>query len=831
MSKLNDFQWRAEELDKLKVSEYKYVNIQIDSDYQWGSGWTSEQEQRFINEVYPKLREAGYSINAPTMTGACNTLSVKGDEHTDIYMHPMNFTGYAKVEDIEKLEALLSSCKCIDNVNIIRKDDCYDLSDHNYRKLIAAHAKEIMACLDEKDSKYDVGFDFAKKHRIPRIGDKMGLSSFDVDFSAVEMVFETAKNLGYFEERSRLVTQNTAQINNVDAPVAVPLYKKDITTARNNGEVELYRQSLNYNKACAKDIDKAIHNYYTYNNLDARAAFNELSDKYDTERITHIVAAHIANHDYDERYHKDVVDWAKNKMSEFTPLFIDKSNDYRLTAHAVLIDGFAQKCIENDELEATNELFKGSCFYEEIIYGEDDKGIYVNFTGVFLDKVYNEFAYRTGLYEDCKIENYDTLLNDSDATLSLYMNVYESDAISVTLSLQSEMYGYKDYDVPLNKGEEKALISLAEEYASKENTSLAVLMAEAKSAYGNEINSHNFINDAEKMRDFPLMSKEDFLASYSYLTDAEYNNTLELYQEKYLDILNTMGYKLIQNENGEYSVYDVHYGEFLKAENGNTLILDNAGHLFNALYETFDENYLAELAFDYTDYGIGDDAPSNFMNWIDFASKCIDGNCTADEKALYEAHKNDLDAIFVMGGGYDKIDLDKVYALSEEKGAWKGIDPEYNEKLFIETLAAMKISLTNSENGINLYDNELNEHFDDDGEICCFSSAGDIFERLDSYISDYFIGYMSSEFRENNMSGEMPSSCEEWANYGIHCQYGTPHEQEFFKAHEKDIEMINLIANDFEEIDLQKAVEITEKSREDQKHTPNKKKNDYTDRE
>lgn len=500
---------------------------------------------------------------------------------------------------------------------------------------------------------------------------------------------------------------------------------------------------------------------------------------------------------------------------------------------ATLLEGFKayEKELSENQLEAANELFKGSRFYEEIIYGEDDKGIYVNFTGEFLDKVYNEFAYRTGLYEDCKIENYDTLLNDSDATLSLYMNVYESDAISVTLSLQSEMYGYKDYDVPLNKGEEKALISLAEEYASKENTSLAVLMAEAKSAYGNEINSHNFINDAEKMRDFPLMSKEDFLASYSYLTDAEYNNTLELYQEKYLDILNTMGYKLIQNENGEYSVYDVHYGEFLKAENGNTLILDNAGHLFNALYETFDENYLAELAFDYTDYGIGDDAPSNFMNWIDFASKCIDGNCTADEKALYEAHKNDLDAIFVMGGGYDKIDLDKVYDLSEEKGAWKGIDPEYNEKLFIETLAAMKISLTNSENGINLYDNELNEHFDDDGEICCFSSAGDIFERLDSYISDYFIGYMSSEFRENNMSGEMPSSCEEWANYGIHCQYGTPQEQEFFKAHEKDIEMINLIANDFEEVDLQKAVEITEKSREDQKHTPNKKKNDYTDRE
>lgn len=310
MSKLNDFQWRAEELDKLKVSEYKYVNIQIDNDYQWGSGWTSEQERRFTNEVYPKLREAGYSINAPTMSGACSTLSVRGDRHTDIYMHPMNFTGYAKVEDIEKLEALLSGCECIDNVNIIRKDDCYDLSDHNYRKLIAAHAKEIMACLDEKTSKYDVGLDFAEKHRIPRVGDKMGLSSFDVDVSAVEMVFETAKNLGYFEERSRQATQNTSQINNVDASVAVPLYKEDITTAKNNGEVELYKQSLNYNKACAKDIDKAIHSYYADNNFDARAAFKESDEQQEQPRET----PHNKNDEFTLYEHEDTLALFKNRI-------------------------------------------------------------------------------------------------------------------------------------------------------------------------------------------------------------------------------------------------------------------------------------------------------------------------------------------------------------------------------------------------------------------------------------------------------------------------------------------------------------------------------------
>lgn len=38
----------------------------------------------------------------------------------------------------------------------------------------------------------------------------------------------------------------------------------------------------------------------------------------------------------------------------------------------------------------------------------------------------------------------------------------------------------------------------------------------------------NFIDDAEKMRDFKELSKEEFLKSYSYLTEAEYDNTMEV---------------------------------------------------------------------------------------------------------------------------------------------------------------------------------------------------------------------------------------------------------------------------------------------------------------
>lgn len=42
---------------------------------------------------------------------------------------------------------------------------------------------------------------------------------------------------------------------------------------------------------------------------------------------------------------------------------------------------------------------------------------------------------------------------------------------------------------------------------------------------------HSFIDDEEKMRDFVEMKKEDFLASYSYLTEEEYDATEKEYKE------------------------------------------------------------------------------------------------------------------------------------------------------------------------------------------------------------------------------------------------------------------------------------------------------------
>ena len=48
-----------------------------------------------------------------------------------------------------------------------------------------------------------------------------------------------------------------------------------------------------------------------------------------------------------------------------------------------------------------------------------------------------------------------------------------------------------------------------------------------------EFKKGNFITDTEKMRDFKELSKEEFLKSYSYLTEEEYDNTKEIYTKQF----------------------------------------------------------------------------------------------------------------------------------------------------------------------------------------------------------------------------------------------------------------------------------------------------------
>lgn len=179
----------------IQIAPERNINIQIKTDYEWGSGWTGTQQQKFIDVIFPKLKEAGFIIKDPKDNFGCETLhSPDPDNKMDIYMHPMEFTGYAREADIKKIyDVFTDSPEVIYNKALLYSKQVYDVSDEQYLEILKDNEPRIREHLESmKDARayeymlMDAGFDFAKIARIPRIGDHAGYSARDVDIAFVQ---------------------------------------------------------------------------------------------------------------------------------------------------------------------------------------------------------------------------------------------------------------------------------------------------------------------------------------------------------------------------------------------------------------------------------------------------------------------------------------------------------------------------------------------------------------------------------------------------------------------------------------------------------------------
>ena len=189
MLKTTNFEWKG--IDALSISKYKYVHMHIDSAYQLGTGWTASQEAAFKNEVYAKLAQEFFIADAESDFD-CDHLHEKnayGRRHVmdkmDLYMHPMEFTGFATDEQIQKIQELLKDCRTMSITKVDIKDGYYELSDMQYEKLLSQNIVGIKEFLDEIPNDLDPGEIFAKEHKLNRVGDRIGLSSMDVDWRFV----------------------------------------------------------------------------------------------------------------------------------------------------------------------------------------------------------------------------------------------------------------------------------------------------------------------------------------------------------------------------------------------------------------------------------------------------------------------------------------------------------------------------------------------------------------------------------------------------------------------------------------------------------------------
>lgn len=126
------------------------------------------------------------------------------------------------------------------------------------------------------------------------------------------------------------------------------VYKQTLSYARENDELDAYRESSEFNHECREAIDKAInssrYDTYHYNLKDAVKAVNE---QYGSERVELIMAKVVQSTDYDGRYSRQNKDWAKSFEIPHG------MKDVYSNTYPCLIDGFIDKLREKPSVLET----------------------------------------------------------------------------------------------------------------------------------------------------------------------------------------------------------------------------------------------------------------------------------------------------------------------------------------------------------------------------------------------------------------------------------------------------------------------------------------------
>ena len=121
----------------------------------------------------------------------------------------------------------------------------------------------------------------------------------------------------------------------------LPIYYHSGEYARENGELEKYRESRAANIGCRDAIQEAIKNHYHDNRLDP-AAVSEVADKYGFHRVLFVLANTVRQKDWDGRFSRSNKEWAATMyIPEDTDGFNgDRNTAFCVEAHPTLVNGY-----------------------------------------------------------------------------------------------------------------------------------------------------------------------------------------------------------------------------------------------------------------------------------------------------------------------------------------------------------------------------------------------------------------------------------------------------------------------------------------------------------
>ena len=128
---------------------------------------------------------------------------------------------------------------------------------------------------------------------------------------------------------------------------STPVYHHSAQYARENGELEQYRESRAANIACKEAIQTAIANHYHDNRLDAEAV-SGVSKQFGFERAFLVLASTVRAKDWDQRFSRDNRDWAETVFvpEDKSPMGDDRNHAFCVESHSTLVDGFIDQARE-----------------------------------------------------------------------------------------------------------------------------------------------------------------------------------------------------------------------------------------------------------------------------------------------------------------------------------------------------------------------------------------------------------------------------------------------------------------------------------------------------
>lgn len=153
---------------------------------------------------------------------------------------------------------------------------------------------------------------------------------------------------GYMETLQNLIENEANDLIAEEEKLrTAPVYYQSAQYARENGELEQYRESHKANIACKEAIQTAIANHYHGNWLDPAGA-KEVTDKFGFQRTFLVLANTVRLKDWDQRFSRSNREWAGTVFipADKSPMGTDRNTSFCVESHSTLVDGFISQTRE-----------------------------------------------------------------------------------------------------------------------------------------------------------------------------------------------------------------------------------------------------------------------------------------------------------------------------------------------------------------------------------------------------------------------------------------------------------------------------------------------------